>query len=1226
MNSLTLARFVRSIFWVTLAFLLLELILGLLLTHVLAPVVPDEATRGILVQLSMGVVLLLWLIWSGVLLLAWLYRSTWMRRFVAGHRGPSGPLADAIGELHARQADAERALKGLLRQTGRAPRPWLLLLGASGAGKSSAIRASELSVHRLDARGGTYEVAPTMTCDWLHCGDAVLVDTPGRYTTSSNDREEWLALLHLLKERRPRRPIDGVVLCVDLNSLLGLEGHAANVLGEQLRRQLDDVVQVLGIAPPAHLLLTHVDALAGFQGWSVQQGQVADQAWGFTFPAAAHARQDLSADLIAGMTALLAHLESFRQRAVCGASSAGDARQVLLFSGQLQAAIPPMEGLVRNLTAMGALANRAPLVGVWLSSARPAGAPSDLLAPALERAFGLRGVAVKEGERRERAGRPYFLKQLFATLFPTPVAAMLVAEGERRAQRRRRRWLYGTALGVVTCGGAIVAGVGISNVRLIQAAESQLYAIREQLLTEQQPPTAELLARATTLGLLAGAEALHPGANPALDAWACAQSDLAECDRGAALRVAPARYGLRQDVSTLLDVLAGSVVETASKTLQIELAALQAASLPSLANRSETASLPAQVRSWATRSWYTVELAHQWRRLQAVAPDEADEHEVSELRKQVARGIASLLGRVREAEGTTNTNDNQSASLVEALLAERWLVAQGVGFGGPALPDQPLELAVRTRLDPIELSDLLYSVSLESLVPPPPVQLNSTLVKWRGKGALLAGPAGFTVDNCTQFERSLEESLASGSFSGYRGVEASDMGEVARQARLTYSAGSREQWEIWIEGIQVPEGASGVSTFDTMRGELERIYRPKDGDLELILAHIGRGAPPPPAPVEGGSAAETPSAFCSCQAKSWGLSGELVGGALQKDLADTQAAMLDLAGQLEALPQDAGARLAMVRDTFGQKSALSAAQQKSADLLSRMDLYQAQEDLAECGGEKGAELRDGLVRGLVEQVTIRSLNLVWSSLLRDYQAQVQRDWTERVLTPWSRVSLFPINPSSSADADPEEIKKIAGSGGELDAFIADHLAPLLDRGQQRAPLWIQAPHLVLSPEAVAMIRARSDVSAVIDQIDGTWNISLKRADRQPKQVDGRPVTFLAAFPKGAAECIDSFEGSKTVCELAVTAATQVDFRACKGSDRRSSCASLPSPRGSWALFRLLSSSYDPVSSTEGELHLNSGAASFAWSYQELRRGPYTTLRLLGRLGLPADLLTVTEGP
>ncbi len=139
--------------------------------------------------------------------------------------------------------------------------PWYLFVGPPGAGKTTALLESGLrfpaGAERVRGVGGT------RNCDWFFTDEAILLDTAGRYTTEDEDREEWTTFLDLVRESRPDRPVNGVLVGISAQDLLGderdLEDHA-----DTIRRRVDELVTQLGLRLPVYLVVTKTDLVPGF--------------------------------------------------------------------------------------------------------------------------------------------------------------------------------------------------------------------------------------------------------------------------------------------------------------------------------------------------------------------------------------------------------------------------------------------------------------------------------------------------------------------------------------------------------------------------------------------------------------------------------------------------------------------------------------------------------------------------------------------------------------------------------------------------------------------------------------------------------------------------------------------------------------------------------------------------------------------------------------------------
>ena len=167
--------------------------------------------------------------------------------------------------------------------------PWYAFVGAPGSGKTTALMNAGLQFLLGDAgKSAVQGVGGTRNCDWWFTQDAVLIDTAGRYATQESDREvdasAWDNFLALLKKTRPRQPLNGVLLTVNVQDMLQQGATERQEHAAKLRARLQELQTKLGVRAPVYVLVTKADLIGGFNETFEALGkEERDQVWGFTF-------------------------------------------------------------------------------------------------------------------------------------------------------------------------------------------------------------------------------------------------------------------------------------------------------------------------------------------------------------------------------------------------------------------------------------------------------------------------------------------------------------------------------------------------------------------------------------------------------------------------------------------------------------------------------------------------------------------------------------------------------------------------------------------------------------------------------------------------------------------------------------------------------------------------------------------------------------------------------
>ena len=322
--------------------------------------------------------------------------------------------------------------------------PWYAIIGPPGAGKTTALLNAGLRFPLAEqmGQGAVAGVGGTRLCDWWFTEDAVLIDTAGRYTTQDSnravDRAGWDAFLGLLKQTRPRQPLNGLLVAFPLDELARAPASERKAHAAALRGRIRELQTRFGMRLPVYLLITKADLIAGFtEFFDDLDRERRAQVWGTTFALA----QD-GDDPVAGFPEQLRLLvERLNARLFDRLQAERDPdrrSRIAMFPGQVLSLEPVLTEFLRE-TFDAAPDEPAPLLrGVYFTSGTQEGTPIDRLTGTLARALGVDQAGAQT--LRPVQGRSYFLERLLKDVIFGE--ALLVA---RSPSAMRRRLLLRTA-------------------------------------------------------------------------------------------------------------------------------------------------------------------------------------------------------------------------------------------------------------------------------------------------------------------------------------------------------------------------------------------------------------------------------------------------------------------------------------------------------------------------------------------------------------------------------------------------------------------------------------------------------------------------------------------------------------------------------------------------------------------------------------------------------------
>lgn len=179
--------------------------------------------------------------------------------------------------------------------------PWVMLIGETGTGKTTLLAHTQLNLplgaptpseHGCEAwlfdKGIVFDVSSKYV---LHTDD---LGTDDKNTVIFRDQPKplsdemgWRTLLRLCRHYRPRRPMDGIILTIPCQDVLGSQTNPDTLIkkADYLYHKLWQAQKELGVRLPIYILITQSDRLTGFTSFcSVLPEQLRHNLLGWSNP------------------------------------------------------------------------------------------------------------------------------------------------------------------------------------------------------------------------------------------------------------------------------------------------------------------------------------------------------------------------------------------------------------------------------------------------------------------------------------------------------------------------------------------------------------------------------------------------------------------------------------------------------------------------------------------------------------------------------------------------------------------------------------------------------------------------------------------------------------------------------------------------------------------------------------------------------------------------------
>ncbi|EGA67712.1 IcmF-related protein [Vibrio brasiliensis LMG 20546] len=324
--------------------------------------------------------------------------------------------------------------------------PWYLVLGLENAGKTSLINRSgqNFALSSVMRASGQKSENP-YSFDWWIGDESVLIDPDGELLTQGNrnqdndgelERRLWLNFVNWLEKTRSRRPLNGIVLALDISHLATSTASERKAYANLLRARIRELMETLATRLPVYITLTKLDLLYGFEPFFKHYSKSQrDEVLGFTFSLESvdnldHWLEEFSKDygqFVSKINELFPH-------AVAEPLEQEERDAIYSFTRQMSGLQDILKDFFQDALSSDQFSTSALVRGAYFTSVYQQGVPSNAFGDSASRRYGL-SHAVNKAQNAKNS-TVYFTQQLFSNIiYPE---AGLASDNFRVAKHKRR--------------------------------------------------------------------------------------------------------------------------------------------------------------------------------------------------------------------------------------------------------------------------------------------------------------------------------------------------------------------------------------------------------------------------------------------------------------------------------------------------------------------------------------------------------------------------------------------------------------------------------------------------------------------------------------------------------------------------------------------------------------------------------------------------------------------
>lgn len=305
--------------------------------------------------------------------------------------------------------------------------PWYLVLGYGESGKTSLLQASGqefLFTSMLDA--SNFKSENPYSYNWWFTDEALFIDPDSellsqralkKLAETDSDpqlaRHLWLHFLEWLGDTRPQRPLNGIVMVVDLPDLINTTVINRRAQAGTLRARIQEVIAMISSQLPVYIVFSKMDQLQGFKEFFKHlKKEDREKLLGFTFSieASKDSKQWL-VDFEIQYQLFMTRIKASLPKAMIDNFNENERASLYSFYQQLAGIEQILHQFLKEVLISDKYTMQPLIRGVYFTSVYQQGAPSNIFIKEIVKRYNLDHFAIRAQDNRY--SKPHFIKDLF---------------------------------------------------------------------------------------------------------------------------------------------------------------------------------------------------------------------------------------------------------------------------------------------------------------------------------------------------------------------------------------------------------------------------------------------------------------------------------------------------------------------------------------------------------------------------------------------------------------------------------------------------------------------------------------------------------------------------------------------------------------------------------------------------------------------------------------------